>query len=276
MGAFPNEESTSIFNCFVGGVSHFEQEATRKRTMTDQNPATGNRCGATGPEHSGDIHAIIDSLPTQVAYKDHADRFLFVNKVFCDVLGKPRHELLGGGMWSDLFPPEQARRLREWDLRVMESGEPAGIIHQVNLNGDRKWVRIDRAPYFDAKGNIIGTVGSAIEVTSLIRSQPASCRPLDPIIPIYAVCKKIRDEAGEWHHLESYISSRTEAQFTHGYCPECADKISRNTHPRSMTCDVCGSKLTMTRFADRGKRYRRYSCPECGYSQDFVRQDIEE
>jgi hypothetical protein len=37
------------------------------------------------------------------------------------------------------------------------------------------------------------------------------------------MCKKIRDDKGYWNQLESYISSHSEAHFSHGYCPECAE-----------------------------------------------------
>jgi len=44
------------------------------------------------------------------------------------------------------------------------------------------------------------------------------------LLPVCAVCKKIRDENGNWHYMESYISARTDTQFTHSYCPECFEK----------------------------------------------------
>ncbi len=46
-------------------------------------------------------------------------------------------------------------------------------------------------------------------------------RTLQGLIPICAHCKKIRDDQGYWNQMESYIQSRTEAQFTHGICPDC-------------------------------------------------------
>ena len=49
-------------------------------------------------------------------------------------------------------------------------------------------------------------------------------RILKGLLPICASCKAIRGAAGEWHKLETYISSNTEAQFTHGLCPTCAAK----------------------------------------------------
>lgn len=47
-------------------------------------------------------------------------------------------------------------------------------------------------------------------------------RVLSGLLPICAACKKIRDDAGIWHLLESYVQDHTEANFSHGICPECA------------------------------------------------------
>ena len=44
---------------------------------------------------------------------------------------------------------------------------------------------------------------------------------LEGFLPICCYCKKIRDEQGRWHTLESYIEPRSGAQFSHGICPEC-------------------------------------------------------
>jgi len=45
---------------------------------------------------------------------------------------------------------------------------------------------------------------------------------LSGFIPICSSCKKIRDDQGYWNQLEAYIQSHTEAQFSHGICPDCA------------------------------------------------------
>lgn len=42
------------------------------------------------------------------------------------------------------------------------------------------------------------------------------------ILPICSKCKKVRDDSGYWNQIEAYIQSRTEAQFSHSICPECA------------------------------------------------------
>ncbi len=50
-------------------------------------------------------------------------------------------------------------------------------------------------------------------------------KTLQGIIPICASCKKIRDDKGYWEKIESFIASRSEAQFSHGICPDCAHKL---------------------------------------------------
>lgn len=46
-------------------------------------------------------------------------------------------------------------------------------------------------------------------------------------LPICACCKKIRDDKGYWNQLEAFISKKADVTFSHGYCPECADKLMR-------------------------------------------------
>ncbi len=48
---------------------------------------------------------------------------------------------------------------------------------------------------------------------------------LSGLLPICSSCKKIRDDNGYWEQIESYISDHSEAQFSHGLCPECIRKL---------------------------------------------------
>jgi hypothetical protein len=50
-------------------------------------------------------------------------------------------------------------------------------------------------------------------------------KTLKGILPICASCKKIRDDKGYWNQIESYLRDHTEAEFSHGICPECAKKL---------------------------------------------------
>lgn len=48
---------------------------------------------------------------------------------------------------------------------------------------------------------------------------------LSGLLPICMSCKKIRDDNGYWNQLELYIRSHSQAEFSHGLCPDCAHKI---------------------------------------------------
>jgi PAS domain S-box-containing protein len=53
----------------------------------------------------------------------------------------------------------------------------------------------------------------------------AKVKSLSGLLPICASCKKIRDEVGKWHLLEVYIRNHTEADFSHGICPDCRKRL---------------------------------------------------
>jgi hypothetical protein len=53
----------------------------------------------------------------------------------------------------------------------------------------------------------------------------ARIKILSGILPICSGCKSIRDERGNWNALETYVTERTEAAFTHGLCPACRDRL---------------------------------------------------
>ena len=64
----------------------------------------------------------------------------------------------------------------------------------------------------------------------------ARVKQLEGIIPICMYCKKIRDDGQSWHQLEAYITNHSEAQFSHGMCPDCAEeqmKILRDLKEQS-------------------------------------------
>lgn len=50
-------------------------------------------------------------------------------------------------------------------------------------------------------------------------------RTLRGFLPICASCKKIRDDEGYWHQIESYIQRRADVDFTHSICPDCQDRL---------------------------------------------------
>ncbi|MEM1180802.1 MAG: two-component regulator propeller domain-containing protein [Acidobacteriota bacterium] len=52
----------------------------------------------------------------------------------------------------------------------------------------------------------------------------AELKVLGGLLPICSVCKKIRDDDGYWQQIERYVDQHSEAVFSHGLCPSCADE----------------------------------------------------
>ena len=72
----------------------------------------------------------------------------------------------------------------------------------------------------DVLSDIVILVGTVILIDQMVR-QEQQVRVLQGLLPICSFCKRIRDEAGDWRQLESYIASRSTARFSHTFCPEC-------------------------------------------------------
>jgi hypothetical protein len=52
----------------------------------------------------------------------------------------------------------------------------------------------------------------------------AKVKKLEGLLPICSYCKNIRDDKGYWQKIEKYIHERSDTQFSHSICPDCAKK----------------------------------------------------
>lgn len=87
------------------------------------------------------------------------------------------------------------------------------------------------ATFFGMLVLVMGVLG--VLYARLPRNERKHAAPLEGLLPICSYCKKIRDDDGkahgdgDWLEIETYISSRTPADFTHGICPECFERVIR-------------------------------------------------
>jgi PAS domain S-box-containing protein len=59
-------------------------------------------------------------------------------------------------------------------------------------------------------------------------------KTLQGFIPICANCKKIIDDKGFWNQVEGYLMAHTDAQFTHGICPECSKLLYGDLYDKAL------------------------------------------
>ncbi len=101
-------------------------------------------------------------------------------------------------------------------------------------DGHRVHLRTTEVPVFDEHGDVTGIEGIVQDVTDLKRVEAErervirklekalmEIRSLRGILPLCSFCKKIRDDEGYWEQVDVYIRKHSEADISHGICPEC-------------------------------------------------------
>ena len=63
------------------------------------------------------------------------------------------------------------------------------------------------------------------KINTELQEALAKVKLLSGFLPICASCKNIRDDQGYWQQIERYIHDHSEAIFSHGICPQCAQKL---------------------------------------------------
>jgi two-component system, sensor histidine kinase len=58
-----------------------------------------------------------------------------------------------------------------------------------------------------------------------LRKALKEVKTLGGLLPICSSCKKIRDDQGYWNQIESFIREHSDAEFSHGICPDCIEKL---------------------------------------------------
>jgi GAF domain-containing protein len=62
-------------------------------------------------------------------------------------------------------------------------------------------------------------------VSADLAEAAANIKTLSGLLPICSSCKQIRNDDGYWQQVEIYVQEHSHAKFTHGICPDCAEKI---------------------------------------------------
>jgi len=124
-------------------------------------------------------------------------------------------------------------------FKVMKTGDKFHSTDEVfrRKDGTTFPVSVLSSPIMD-KGEITASITAFRDITERkkiekekeeliedLRQAISKVKLLSGLLPICASCKKIRDDKGYWNQIESYIRDHSEAEFSHGICPECAKKL---------------------------------------------------
>lgn len=143
--------------------------------------------------------------------------------------------------------PDDRESVNQAYTESVKTGTPYEITHRLRMvDGRIKWVNEICRTEYDPKGHPLKSFGIVQDITDLKQAEEereklieelqqalSDVKVLSGMLPICASCKKIRDDKGYWNRLEAYIGKHTNAQFSHGICPECARKLYPELYEKS-------------------------------------------
>jgi PAS domain S-box-containing protein len=165
--------------------------------------------------------------------------YVYVSPRVRDLLGYEPEEVTGRSILDFLLPAE-AQRVAPLIESFAARPVPFESEEAVHRHKDGRMIILESSgvPIFTKDGALKGYRGIDRDITwrkaaevererliAELQEALANVKTLSGLIPICAGCKKIRDDNGYWNQLETYISKHSEALFSHGYCPDCFDKL---------------------------------------------------
>ncbi|HKE24645.1 MAG TPA: PAS domain-containing protein [Bryobacteraceae bacterium] len=218
-----NETLIVLFVVEGCGISFLAGQLHSQRARAKQEALMAKRA-------RDEMSDLIESIPDGFQAYDSDFRLAFMNRSAESMLERKVDELIGTTIW-DQFPAldtdveQLLRRVMLTRLRGFSEAyyAPLGRWFSFHVNPFREGISV---LYRDVSMRR----NAEAERERLIRelqSALAQVRTLRGLIPICAWCKKIRNDHGYWEQLELFIKNHSEADFTHGMCPDCAKKHTR-------------------------------------------------
>lgn len=186
------------------------------------------------PEQAEVMKMVLDASTDPIFNILEDGTYRYVNRAFSGPFGKQPEEVIGKRIW-DLFEQAEAEKRMAVVRKAFATGETLVFDVRVPMaNGDCHYITSVR-PILGTGARVSSVVCISKDITERKRVELerehliqefqealAKVRTLSGLLPICAHCHKIRDDNGAWTRLESYVSAHTQAEFSHGICPDCA------------------------------------------------------
>lgn len=190
------------------------------------------------------LAAIVESSEDAIITKTLDGTILTWNAAAERLYGYTAAEAVGRSI-SMLMPPERNDDLLPLLARLAR-GEQLNHFETTRRARDGRLIEVSLSfsPVRDGTGRVVGASTIARDVSERRRAERereqlvrqlqaalAEVKTLSGLLPICSHCKKIRDDQGYWNQIEMFIRARSNANFTHSICPECAQKMYPDLYP---------------------------------------------
>ncbi|WP_168433611.1 SpoIIE family protein phosphatase [Pontiella sulfatireligans] len=110
---------------------------------------------------------MMDNMSDMIYFKDRGSKFIMVNKAAAEWQGAFTPEEMVGKSDFDSYSEEDARRMRDEELHIMQTGEPLFGVEESETwkNGSQAWVSTTKMPLRNEVGDIIGIFGISRDIT---------------------------------------------------------------------------------------------------------------
>lgn len=173
--------------------------------------------------------------PTFSFYADGTYRY--VNNAFAKGVGRAVDEIIGYKIW-DVFDQDEADKRFAVVKKVFTEGKTEEIEVRVPTPAGDTFYLTTAKPILDESGTVETVICTSKNITkrklaeielkkerdNLLKALK-EIKALSGLLPICSSCKKIRDDKGYWNQIEAYISEHSKAEFSHGLCPDCSQKL---------------------------------------------------
>ncbi|MDQ7826018.1 MAG: PAS domain-containing protein [Candidatus Eremiobacteraeota bacterium] len=188
-------------------------------------------------ERENAFRRLLESLQEGIIITDGRGVILFVNAGMAEMIGYTIEELTGKDLAVIIARQEVDVCWPGSRCGSRESGERQ-YVEFIKKDGGLVHAIVNASPVLDEEGACRGLIAGVLDFTERrklekeredlitdLKMALAEIKTLSGILPICMHCKKIHNDNGSWERLEQYICRRTDAEFSHGICPECAESL---------------------------------------------------
>lgn len=178
---------------------------------------------------------LVETMRDGIMVLDNSNKLADINNSAVQIVSShyqaPETQLIG-------MPITEILKKNQSIITLLVNDDEGHMEIEFRENGTTSFYELDISMLRDRNGMKSGKLLTWRDITQRIHDQREKSnlattlqhalndvKELSELLPICASCKKIRDDDGYWHQVESYLKNHKKIEFSHGICPQCVHKL---------------------------------------------------